>query len=119
MLTAKGRDTLHGISQVNICGSLEACELKQPGRTIYKAGLRVQSNTPIVLYYVVYAGLLHALFFCADHVPDVAAVVNWQGSAAVPMLSIIVMVAGTRLHNGAMIAAALLFAWQAVQERHH
>ena len=32
------------------------------------------------------------------------------------MLSIIVMVAGTRLHNGAMIAAlaALLFAWQAV-----
>ena len=30
------------------------------------------------------------------------------------MLSIIVMVAGTRLHNGAMIAAALLFAWQEV-----
>ena len=30
------------------------------------------------------------------------------------MLSTIVMVAGTRLHNGAMITAALLFAWQAV-----
>ena len=39
---------------------------------------------------------------------------NWQGSAVVAMLSIVVMIAGTRLHNGAMIAAALLFAWQAV-----
>ena len=78
--------------------------------------MQVQSKTPIVMYYVAYAGLLHALFFCADHVPEVAAVVNWQGSAAVAMLSIIVMVAGTRLHNGAMIAAALLFAWQTVKD---
>jgi hypothetical protein len=39
MLTAKGRDTLHGISQVNVCGSLEARELKQPDRTIYRPGL--------------------------------------------------------------------------------
>ena len=68
----------------------------------------------MVLYYVAYAGLLHALFFCADHVPEVAAVVNWQGSAAVAMLSIIVMVAGTRLHNGVLVAAALQFAWQSV-----
>ena len=114
MLTAKGRDTLHGVPQVKVCGSLEARELKQPGRTVYRPGLQVQSNTPIVLYYVAYAGLLHALFFCADHVPEVAAIVNWQGSAVVAMLSIVVMIAGTRLHNGAMIAAALLFAWQAV-----
>ena len=71
-------------------------------------------NTPIVLYYVAYVGLLHALFFCADHVPEVAAMVSWQGSAVVAMLSIVVMVAGTILHNGAMIAVALLFAWQAV-----
>ena len=99
---------------MNVCGSLEARELKQPGRTVYRPGLQVQSNTPIVLYYVAYAGLLHALFFCADHVPEVAAVVNWQGSAVVAMLTIVVMIAGTRLHNGAMIAAALLFAWQAV-----
>ena len=77
MLTAKGKDTLHGIPQVNVCGSLEARELKQPGRTIYRPGPQVQSNTPIVLYYVAYAGLLHALFFCADHVPEIAAVVNW------------------------------------------
>ena len=114
MLTAKGRDTLHGVPQVNVCGSLEARELKQPSRTVYRPKLQVQSNTPIVLYYVAYAGLLHALFFCADHVPEIAAVVNWQGSALVAMLSIVVMMAGTRLHNGAMIAAALLFAWQAV-----
>ena len=58
---------------------------------------------------------MHALFFCADHVPEVAAMVKWQGSTAIAMLSIIVMVAGTILHNGAMIAAALLFAWQAVE----
>ena len=98
---------------MNVCESLEARELKQPGRTVYRPGLQVQSNTPIVLYYVAYAGLLHALFFCADHVPEIAAVVNWQGSAVVAMLSIVVMIAGTRLHNynGAMIAAALLFAW--------
>ena len=44
-----------------------------------------------------------------------AAVVNWQGSAAVAMLSIIVMIVGTRLHNGAMIAAALLVGRQAVR----
>ena len=67
-----------------------------------------------VLYYVAYAGLLHALFFCAEHVPEIAAIVNWQGSTAVAMLSIAVMIVGTRLHNGAMVAAALLFAWQAV-----
>jgi hypothetical protein len=30
------------------------------------------------------------------------------------MLTVAVMIAGTRLHNGAMIATALLFAWQAV-----
>jgi hypothetical protein len=117
MLTAKGRDTLHGIPQVNVCGSLEARELKQPGRTIYRPGLQVQSiehSDSTILRSLAYAGLLHALFFCADHVPEVAAVVNWQGLAAVAMLSLIVMVAGTRLHSGAMIAAALLFAWQAV-----
>ena len=59
---------------------------------------------------------MHALFFCAYHVPEIAAIVNWQlqGSAAVAMLSIAVTIAGTSLHNGAMIAAALLFAWQAV-----
>ena len=114
MLTAKGRDTLHGVPQVNVCRSLEARELKQPGRTVYRPKLQVQSNTPIILYYVAYAGLLHALFFCADHVPEIAAVANWQGSTVVAMLSIVVMIAGTRLHNGAMIAAALLFAWQAV-----
>ena len=47
----------------------------------------------------------------------IEAVVNWQGLAMVTMramLSIAVMIVGTRLHNGAMIAAALLFAWQAV-----
>ena len=57
---------------------------------------------------------MHALFFCADHVPEIAAIVNWQGSAVVAMLTVAVMIAGTRLHNVAMIAAALLFAWQAV-----
>ena len=46
--------------------------------------------------------------------PEIAAIVNWQGSAAVAMLSIAVMIIGTRLHNGAMTAATLLFAWQAV-----
>ena len=76
MLTAKGRDTLHGVPQVKVCGSLEARELKHPGRTVYRPGLQVQSNAAIVLYYVAYAGLLHALFFCADHVPEIAAIVN-------------------------------------------
>ena len=43
MRTAKGRDTLHGMPQVKICGSLEARELKQPGRTVYT------SSTPLAL----------------------------------------------------------------------
>jgi hypothetical protein len=95
MLTAKGKNTLRGVQPVKVCGSLEARELKQPGRTVYRPGLQVQSNTPIILYYVAYAGLLHALFFCADHVPEVAAIVNWQGSAVIAALTIIVMIAGT------------------------
>ena len=49
MLTAKGTDTLHGVPQVEVCGSLEARELKQSGRTVYRPGLQVQSNTPTVL----------------------------------------------------------------------
>ena len=61
MLTTKGRDTLHGVPPVKVCGNLETRELKQlhVGRTVYRPGLQVQSNVPIVLYYVAYAGLLH------------------------------------------------------------
>ena len=50
MLTAKGKITLQGVQPVKVCGSLEVRELKQPGRTVYRPGLQVQSNTPIVLY---------------------------------------------------------------------
>jgi len=99
---------------VKVCGSLEQRELHQPGRKTYSPHLVVQRNTPVVLYYLAYAGLLHALFFCAEYVPEVEAIVNWQGSVVVAMLSFAVMIVGTRLHNGTMIAAALLFMWQAV-----
>ena len=58
---------------------------------------------------------MHVLFFGADHVPEVAAIVNWQEWAVVAMLSTVLMIAGTRLHNDAMVAVALLFAWQAVR----
>ena len=68
----------------------------------------------MVFYYVAYAGLLHALFFCAQYVPEVSAVVGWQGSALVSLLNVIVMIAGTRLYNGSMIAAALMVAWQCI-----
>ena len=68
----------------------------------------------MVLYYVAYAGLLHALFFCAQYVPEISALVEWQGSALVSLLSVIVMIAGTRLYNGSMTAATLMVAWQCV-----
>ena len=113
MLTAKGRDTLYGVPPVKVCGSLEARELNQPGRTVYRPGLQVQSNTPKLrsLCRVVACSIL----LCRPCTcQEIAALMNWQGSAVVAMLSIAVMIAGTKLHNGAIIAAALLFAWQAV-----
>lgn len=114
MRTAKGRDTMQGPPPVNVCDSLEKRELVQPGRKTYRPGLVVQSSAPAMLYYIVYVGLLYARFFWAEYVPVMAAVVNWQGSAFVAMLSFAVMIAGTRLYNGTTIATALLFALQAV-----
>ena len=110
----KGKSTLSGVQKPTVCGVEVNRELLQPGRKAFRPAIVAQSSIPVVLYYVAYAGLLHALFFCAQYVPEVSALVEWQGSALVSLLSVIVMIAGTRLYNGSMIAAALMVAWQCV-----
>ena len=110
----KGKSTLSGVQKPTVCGIEVNRELLQPGRKAFKPAIVAQSSIPVALYYVAYAGLLHALFFCAQYVPEISALVEWQGSALVSLLSVIVMIAGTRLYNGSMIAAALVVAWQCV-----
>ena len=112
--TLKGKATIAGVQKPTVCGIEVQRELLQPGRKAFTPAIVAQSSIPVVFYYVAYAGLLHALFFCAEYIPAVSAIVEWQGSALVSLLSVIVMIAGTRLYNGSMIAAALMVAWQCI-----
>ena len=98
--TLKGKATMAGVQKPTVCGIEVQRELLQPGRKAFTPAIVAQSSIPVVFYYVAYAGLLHALFFCAQRTYQrYQRLVEWQGSALVSLLSVIVTIAGTRLYN--------------------
>ena len=96
----------------NVCGVEIQRELIAPGRTQYSTRLATDNSNPAMLLYLVLLLLAGSLFVAVNASPELNHLVNTGiGSRAIVVLSAITVMQGCKLHNGSMIAAALMATW--------
>ena len=96
----------------NVCGVETQRELITPGRTQYSTRLATDNSSPVVLLYLVLLLIAGSLFIAMNASPELNHLVNTGiGSRTIVVLSAITIMQGCKLHNGSMIAAALMVSW--------
>ena len=96
----------------NVCGVETQRELITPGRTQYSTRLATDNSSPVMLLYLVLLLIAGSLFIAVNASPELNHLVNTGiGSRTIVVLSAITIMQGCKLHNGSMIAAALMVSW--------
>ena len=96
----------------NACGVEIQRELITQGRTQYSTRLATDSASPAMLLYLVLLLLAGSLFIAVNASPELNHLVNTGiTSRTIVVLSAIIVMQGCKLHNGSMIAAALMANW--------
>ena len=95
-----------------VCGVVTQRELITPGRTQYSTRLATDNSSPVMLLYLVLLLIAGSLFIAVHTSPELNHLANTGiGSRTIVVLSAITIMQGCKLHNGSMIAAALMVSW--------